>query len=582
MLETLLQIGKTFREAGRLKHHRYIKPAPVPDKKTTIIYLSLPVQKDFSFDFYGIREIPENERELLFYPTFKTGEADGLVKYLFGDICYGLGGNSKELGYYRMGNPNVKAKGFQVSSFYRCKEDAKFFVGKSEIIVKFREEYEAHIEYIEGLLRENSKQMIFLHFDFEGKHWYQFEKELILINEKIFQDYLSFNDNANGYVLEKFLYKTLGGDTPMFDSEAKYKNRFFESTEDVLDLVYAIDYSKKAVIAEKNIKIVVLPRGKNLTAEHIEDFFKKKGVIENEKLGAAEKKIKNVNTSVSEQDYDSLFMPVTEGIAENIVQFDFVFSKKADSPSTPDVDMLEISGIEKSLLVKLSERIKNVRRLLIQERNSLYKKRPKNFISLEIRNAFKNILGDTTKGQKKYQSHLFKVLPKIYTGTYCHDNFLLPAFVEKIGFNIRNDKGNYNLLKYDYYFLTQIQNSNTDKIMEMENSSSYKAGLLLGKMAKPLGHKINSFEKNYVGLLSRRISDKRGLIDFSNFINEKLAIHDMAYPDLQKASVEFASLISKMNENDYLKNECAFGFFESYFKYQSNKSDGAETNSSNN
>ncbi|MCF8272185.1 MAG: hypothetical protein K9I59_10980 [Chlorobium sp.] len=144
MLDTLLQIGKTFREAGRLKHHRYIKPAPVPKKNTTITFLSLPVREDFSFDFDGIKEIPENERELLFYPTFKTGEADGLVKYLFGDICYGLDKNNEELGYYRMGDPNVKAKGFQVSSFYRCEEDAKFFNGKSEIIVRFREVYEVN------------------------------------------------------------------------------------------------------------------------------------------------------------------------------------------------------------------------------------------------------------------------------------------------------------------------------------------------------------------------------------------------------------------------------------------------------
>ena len=107
--------------------------------------------------------------------------------------------------------------------------------------------------------------------------------------------------------------------------------------------------------------------------------------------------------------------------------------------------------------------------------------------------------------------------------------------------------------------------------MEMENSLSYKAGLLLGKMAKPLGYKINSFEKNYIGLLSRRISDKKGLMVFSNFINEKLAIHDVAYPDLQNASVEFASFISQMKEKDYLKNECAFGFFESYFKYEPKK-----------
>ncbi len=593
MLDTLLQIGKTFREAKRLKHHRYIKPAPVPDPKGKIIikYLSLPVSEDFKFDFERISEIPENKRETLYYPTFKTSDADGLVKYLFGDIFYGLDKDGKELGYYRMADPTNNKKPYQVSSFYRCKEDAKFFEGKSDIIINFRAEYEKNINRIEFLLLgkddsgndlgyfpDSSKatKMVFLHFDFQGKHWYEFEQELVYINEKIFIEFLE--KTQYGYSLRKGLHKTIGSPEkdrqfPNFDTRALHKVRVFKSELEVLDLVYAIDYSKKAIIAEKNIKIVVLPKGENLTAEHIEEFFEKKSTIEEEEIEIAEKKIKQESIKEEETGFDSIFEPFVVGIPENIMQFDFIFSKKADSPSTPDVDILEIAGIEKSLLSKLSERIREIRRSISKERNELYPKRPKNFIKLEVRNAFKNILGDLTKGQKKYQSHLFKVLPQIYTGTYYRDDVLLPAFIEKTEFHIRNDEPNYNLLKYDFYFLTKIQNSTTDKLMEIENSSSYKAGLLLGKMAKPLNYKISSFQKNYVGLLSRRISDKRSLINFANFINEKLAIHDVAYPDLQRASVEFAEIVSKMSEKDYLKNECAFGFFESYFKYEPKSSD---------
>lgn len=100
---------------------------------------------------------------------------------------------------------------------------------------------------------------------------------------------------------------------------------------------------------------------------------------------------------------------------------------------------------------------------------------------------------------------------------------------------------------------------------EMKDSKSYQAGLLLGKMAQPLNRKIASFEKNYVGLLSRRISDKQGLVKFANFINEKLAIHDVAYPNLKQASVKLAELIADISDNKYRKNYCAFGFFEGYF-----------------
>ena len=100
---------------------------------------------------------------------------------------------------------------------------------------------------------------------------------------------------------------------------------------------------------------------------------------------------------------------------------------------------------------------------------------------------------------------------------------------------------------------------------EMSNSNSYRAGKLLGHLAQPVSWEIKSFEKNYVGLLSRRISDKQGLISFANFINEKLAIHERAYPSLKEKFVELAQLLSDIGEADYHRDYCAFGFFESYF-----------------
>lgn len=569
MLETLLQIGKTFREAKRLRHHRYIKPAPKPDKKTNITFLSLPVKEDFSFDFNGLRELLEAEREHLFYPTFKTGEADGLVKYLFGDILYGRqvdpkSGGIDELGFYRMGDPSVRAKGFQVSSFNRCLADALFFTEKSTVIRLFRSEFQRNLSQIESLMVEKANKYVYLHFDFDGKHWFDFGYELELMNEKILADFLS--STQGGYVLEKFLHKTIGGDTPNFDSGAKHKVKLFNSTSEVLDLIYAIDYSKKAAINENNIKIVVLPRGKDLKAGDIEKFFERPKFIESESVERAEE---DLEISKSSDFDDSLFTPVIE-VPADITQYDFIFSKRADSPSTPDVDVLEISGIQKSNLAQLSRRIRDVRFLLDQERKKLYPKWPKSYEFLDIRSAFKNILGDSTKGQKKYQSHLFKTLPKIYTGTYFQDQILLPAFISKVEYELRNDEkfgkfNEFNFFKYQFFYLLKIQNTNQDRVMELKTSKSYRAGLLLGKMAKPLSSKINSFEKNYVGMLSRRISDKRSALNFANFINEKLIMHEATYMDVKAASVEFAKTMTEIADNEYLKNECAFGFFESYF-----------------
>src|SRR5215213_8414682 len=94
MLETLLQIGKTLRQSKRLHHHRYIKRAPLSDKKTTVVYFSLPVREDFSFclDDKDIQEITDEDfiKHQLLYLAYKSSDADSLMKYIWGDIFYGV------------------------------------------------------------------------------------------------------------------------------------------------------------------------------------------------------------------------------------------------------------------------------------------------------------------------------------------------------------------------------------------------------------------------------------------------------------------------------------------------------------
>ena len=281
---------------------------------------------------------------------------------------------------------------------------------------------------------------------------------------------------------------------------------------------------------------------------------------------------------------DTIFSPVVKEIAINVTQFDFIFSKRGEKGK--DDDLLEISGIERSFLDRLNQEIKKVKNSeLLQERRKLYPTKNKQFWGYDIRRSFLNILGDVTSDKKKYQSHLFKVLPQIYSGNYYRDDVILPAFIEKVEYNIRNTEtgknADYNLLKYDYYFLVLIRNNNGGKLMddvnEMKNSDSYKAGLLLGRMAQPLRKQINSFEKNYVGLLSRRIADKQGFVKFMNFINEKLIIHDVAYRNLRETSVDLAQIVNQLNDKNYRKNFCAFGFFEGYFTFNKQNEQSEET-----
>ena len=574
MLDTILQIGKKLRESSKgLRHHRYIKSAPKVEKtktgsiKTDVVYLVLPVREDFSFDFDSdsLKVDFHNENVIpnFYYLAYKSSDADTLVKYIWGDISYGVDKKGKEQGYYRMENPEVK-NAFGSSSFVRGIEDAKTFNGT--IIEKFRASFAGNRERIENLLKEyGQEKYCYLHFDFQGerKHWYQFEDELNAVNKKFLREFIGEKQN-DSIVLRKSLYKTLASPEknlpfPNFSASNIYKTRTFQSEDEVLDLIYAINYSTRAAITERDIKIIILPKGANIEAAHIEEFFERRKFGDEDN---AEDKL----TEQNKEELDFLFVPVVdENVPSEIVEFDFVFSK-AGGMTSPDVDMIELSGIKRSLLAQLSERVNKIRQNVETDRENLVGKSDK-IKSLNIKWSFLSIFGDVTKDKKKYQSHLLKVLPQIYSGTYFKDAILLPAFIEKTEYNIRQDKSDFNLLKFNYEFLVRIRNKNGENAMEdMKKSSSYTAGKLLGQLAQPVSWEIKSFEKNYVGLLSRRISDKQGLVAFANFINQKLAIHERAYPSLKEKYIELADILSAMQNKEYHREYCAFGFFEGYFK----------------
>jgi hypothetical protein len=364
------------------------------------------------------------------------------------------------------------------------------------------------------------------------------------------------------FVLKKYLYKTLkpdAGRTPGFNLDATYKCRLFKSIDDVMDLIYALDYSVKPVVLEGDVKIIVLPRGENLTAQQIEEFFAKK-TVGDEQTEKAEERL---------QQTDFLFIPVVQDVDDNIKQFDFIFSKFGGGTS-PDVDMLEVAGLEKSRLNELSKRVRHIGSTLHAQRAAEFPNLKKPLPHFSIIGSFLNILGNQAKAKKKY--HLFSVLPKIYSGTYRRDPILLPVLIEKTEFNIRNDQANFPFLKWDFYFLLQIQNREGDQMDEIKASPSYRVGHALGKLARQFsGPKtpIKSFEKNYVGLLSRRITNLPDVVKMGNDIQQKLVMHrdnPHIYFSPRDAN-EFAAATNALSASGvrYDKDQCAFGFFESYF-----------------
>jgi len=103
-LDTVLKIGETFRQSDdSLKYFKYIEPLPINNKGNIPLCITIPVKEDFSFDWNGIKITPENERDKLYYLKFKTSDSDNNpIKYLFGDIFFGLSKGEDRGGWYKI------------------------------------------------------------------------------------------------------------------------------------------------------------------------------------------------------------------------------------------------------------------------------------------------------------------------------------------------------------------------------------------------------------------------------------------------------------------------------------------------
>ena len=368
--------------------------------------------------------------------------------------------------------------------------------------------------------------------------------------------------------MKKTLYKTLcSGDKkndiqfPSFRDTNKHKSKTFQN-ETLQDLFYAIDYTGKGkAIPGTDIKLIVLPRGEHLTANDYDDFLEKRN----------EAKIIAANETNSQNTIDPLFDFFTDD-EKNITSFDLIFCKKGGI-SSPDSDLIELSGIKKSKLRQTKERIQRISSDINQERKR-FLRTEKDLNPLTIDYSFRCILGnpqtDTKTGRisykpnPKYQSHLLKMVPLIYSDNYSHDEVLLPAFIQNVEFSIRSGDEKFNFLKFDLKFLYKIQNTKNDRFMEITSSESYQVGFMLGGLAKNLSQEINSFEKNYVGNLTRRIGTLSDFIKLKNEIEQKLIMHDKTKFTYQ-TSYDLAQKVKEFKSR-YDKEECAFGFMENYFK----------------
>lgn len=405
---------------------------------------------------------------------------------------------------------------------------------------------------------------IFLHFSYEDgngdeKSWYDFSNTFELVTQKMLKEYVA--ETNGGLVLNKNLWHTIcSGDKkndiqfPNFAWENRYKTRGFTES-DIEDLFYGVTYAKKGkMISGSEYKLIVLPFGKNLKADDLKLFIEKK----------------NESSIILSNEYSDDLISSALGSSSTFTSFDFIFVKNGGTK--PDTDLIEISNITRSTLSRVDLRNKSIAHQVYSERNNEIKVD----MSLSICKSLTNLLGDVQldatgkvkiTASKKYESHILKVLPLIYKENYYNDPYLLHSFVTNVESATRIGDGSFwcKILKYDLMFILSIQNNKQNKYMEITNSASFKLGIKIGKMAKPLKKSIGSFEKNYVGLLSRRVSTKDDCIRFVTDISQKLVMHDGMWATM---CAEVCDDLANLSESEYDKDELSFGFLDGFLKYE--------------
>ncbi len=529
-LQTIIQIGHKIRneltKEESLQYHRFVKKAPMYDVKQPYSYFEITVKDDFEIDIESLREVNDESiiRNKFFYLKFKTGEADSLVKYMFGDIAFPE--------FFKLDDPTKGAASFRLNSFLRGKEDA-LKIGNEKLLA-FRLSLEKSLSRLLQLFSE--KEYCYIHFNFNGKSWYDTDVFGVVENALVSN---FVKDEGENISLTAFLTRTLKEAEeilPDFSASNTFKSKRFEDLEEVKDLLYGLDFQQKYKVQSSGGKIVInmLPKGE-ISAKGIIAYFNKKSNLD----------YKNPKIESEDPFAEPFINPEIDGIEK----YDIIFSKSMKYAKPIGVNLIELTDVYQNLLNQVALKINQAKKELDYKYSIDY--------------AIKVLLDDN-----KYNGHLLKILPLIYKDNYYADPVLLPALIQKTEYGIRNGdkKIQFNGLKQHFYLLSKLQIKDT--IMEIKESKSYQLGTKLGIMSKPIAQVIKSFEKTYVGNLSRRVSNIDDLIEFTNYLNEKIMIHEKGYPNIKEASQDLTSLLDFFpSKEKYNKNYCALGFFETYYTY---------------
>ncbi len=597
MLDTVIKIGKLYREAPDAhKYHEQIKHiwSEVENLKkqknkdgnpVDVIFYELPVidkGESFEFDFDKLIEIEDEDKQKSLYRlNFKTSSNDATSKYLFGDIVHSFVNERKTNGnivtddkasykLYSKSDNSIIAK----PSFIRCND----FAAKIEnpTLKKFRKEFKSKLLKIHSLLEID--KITVLHFKFKEDFWFHIPGIVNFIDSTIAQEFVEKSPKDNTFVLKKSLYKSLiGGEhnyyggIPNFNREENaYKGRTFSETE-LMNIVYAKKAYAHTTINCGAYKVNIMPYHKDMTKDILEDFYTRESYTLNNEI---KNEINLINEFDEENPFDEFFTPMLDNLFLNKTTFDITFIWFNSTKKSYE-DFIEVGTVEQSLIKKVALHVLKAKRIIwnVSVTDDVLKYPYKT----NILNSLKNLLSNIKRGDSFLNSHYLDIIPKVYTNTYYQDIVLLPAFIEQLELKIRDADKNLKLyefyiLKYDFYFLMNIQINNN--LMKITETQSYDLGKNLGIMANRFAAwrddcPIKSFEKSYVGNLSRRITSIEELVKFSGFLNEKLTIHgfmsDKKYLYIKDAYSSLVEIINNFEGEKYNRHNCALGFFESYY-----------------
>lgn len=362
-LNTVIKIGKFYRQdKNAWKYHEQInqvmkdvdalsKNKDKDKNPITTIFYEIPVidkGDEFFFDFENKTEIlDEDRRNSLYYLNFKTSKKDSSKRYLLGDLVYACYTDQKgtlvESGNYRMyGAWSNKEKNGKIelkSSFWLCEDVAKGM--DNPFIQKFRNEFRKEAAKIEAFLK--TQISVVLHFNFAGKRWLDLPGIIDSIDYNLTLNLVKEYKGSEKVVLEKYLYKTLGGVTPGFNNADNYKNRLF-SRDEIISLMYAGKAAEKPVVRFGNIGIIALPHSEKLSPESVVNFFERNKNTVKEEVGKEDNIVELKNDN---ENCDLFFTDFVDNDFDDTVKFDIVFTSIPASPAGVFADLTEISDVEK-------------------------------------------------------------------------------------------------------------------------------------------------------------------------------------------------------------------------------------------